>query len=86
MRRNCIMKALKQIMTLRCCYAAAWLLPKPGVYMINYGDMDHWVDRQVKESGIIGGETKHVWAIGPTMTIEGDEAYTNKGGSPWGLI
>ncbi len=56
---------------------------QPGVYMINYGDMDHWIDRQIKESGIIGGDTKHVWAIGPTMTIEGDEAYTNKGGSPW---
>ena len=56
---------------------------QPGVYMINYGDMDHWIDRQIKESGIIGGDTKHVWAIGPTMTIEGDETYTNKGGSPW---
>lgn len=56
---------------------------QPGMYMINYGDMDHWIDRQIKESGIIGGDTKHVWAIGPTMTIEGDEAYTNKGGSPW---
>ena len=38
---------------------------QPGVYMINYGDMDHWIDRQIKESGIIGGDTKHVWAIGP---------------------
>lgn len=48
-----------------------------------FGDMDQWVDRQIKESGIIGGDTKHVYAIGPTKTIVGDEPYTNMGGSPW---
>lgn len=77
------MKTLRQLIgiLMLCCGGMAFA--QPGVYMINYGDMDHWLDRQIKESGIIGGETKHVWAIGPTMTIEGDEAYTNKGGSPW---
>ena len=57
---------------------------QPKIEDIRYGDMDNWIDRQIKESGIIGGAIKHVWAIGPTMTIEGDEAYVNKGGSPWG--
>ncbi len=57
---------------------------QPKIEDIRYGDMDNWIDRQIEESGIIGGATKHVWAIGPTMTIEGDEAYVNKGGSPWG--
>ena len=50
---------------------------------IPFGDMDRWIDRQIKESAIIGGETKHVYAIGPTMTIESNEAYKNMGGSPW---
>ena len=45
--------------------------------------MDQWIDRQIEESGIIGGELKHVYAIGPTETIVGDEPYVNKGGSPW---
>lgn len=45
--------------------------------------MNQWVDRQIKESGIIGGATKHVYAIGPTKTIVGDEPYSNMGGSPW---
>ncbi|MCX4263111.1 MAG: PCMD domain-containing protein [Muribaculaceae bacterium] len=50
---------------------------------IPFGDMDNWVTRNIKESAIIGGETKQVYAIGPDETIEGDEAYVPKGGSPW---
>ena len=52
--------------------------------LIPFGDMDQWVDRQIKESGIIGGATKHVYAIGPTCVITDNSAYTNMGGSPWG--
>ncbi|MCD8310101.1 MAG: PCMD domain-containing protein [Prevotellaceae bacterium] len=53
------------------------------VVPILYGDMDQWIDRQIKESGIIGGATKHVWAIGPADTIKENKAYRNMGGSPW---
>ncbi|MBQ8674590.1 MAG: PCMD domain-containing protein [Bacteroides sp.] len=51
---------------------------------IPFGHMDEWVDRQVKESGIIGGATKHVYAIAPTCTLTQNEVYKNMGGSPWG--
>ncbi|MDR0961296.1 MAG: PCMD domain-containing protein [Mediterranea sp.] len=50
---------------------------------ISFGDMNNWVDRRIKESFLIGGEVKHVYAIGPTETIEGNIPYVNKGGSPW---
>ena len=50
---------------------------------IPFGNMDQWIDRQIEESGIIGGDTKHVYAIGPTQTITTNEAYKNLGGSPW---
>lgn len=50
---------------------------------VPFGDMDQWVDRQIKESGIIGGATKHVYAIAPTATITDDIPYKNMGGSPW---
>lgn len=53
------------------------------VELIPFGDMDQWIDRQIKESAIIGGETKHVYAIGPTMTLASNDAYKNMGGSPW---
>lgn len=51
--------------------------------MIPFGDMDQWVDRQIEESGIIGGATKHVYAIAPTAVITDNSAYRNMGGSPW---
>lgn len=50
---------------------------------IPFGNMDQWVTREIKESGIIGGNTKNVFALGPTQTIAGSHAYKNLGGSPW---
>ena len=51
-----------------------------------YGDFNSWVTRHVKESGIIGGDTKTLYEVGPTQSISGNEPYTNKGGSPWGTL
>ena len=48
-----------------------------------YGDLDHWVVREIHESGIIGGATKFLYEVGPRDTIVGNIAYTNQGGSPW---
>lgn len=48
-----------------------------------FGDMDQWVVREIKESEIIGGNTKLLYELGPRDTIIGDEAYSNRGGSPW---
>lgn len=62
-------------------------LPMQGqekVVPLKYGNMDHWVIRNIKESAIIGGNQKTVYAVGPNMTIHGNTPYTNKGGSPWG--
>lgn len=50
---------------------------------IRFGDMEQWVTRNIKESKIIGGETKQVYAIGPNATIDGDKPYTGSGNSPW---
>ena len=54
------------------------------VVPFKYGNMDHWVIRNIKESGIIGGNQKTLYEVGPTMTLSGNTPYTNKGGSPWG--
>ena len=53
------------------------------VVPIPFGDMNNWVTRKIHESGIIGGATKSVYAVGPTQTIEKNEAYEHLGGSPW---
>ena len=37
-----------------------------------FGNMDQWVKREIKESAIIGGAQKDIYAVGPTQTIKGD--------------
>lgn len=71
---------------LRCTVLAAQepLEAQHRYEMLPFGDMNQWVDRQIKESAIIGGATKHVYAIAPTTTITDNSAYKNMGGSPWG--
>lgn len=64
------------------CTSMLWA-QQPTVEAIPFGNMDQWIDRQIKESGIIGGATKHVYAIGPTTTLTQNEVYHNMGGSPW---
>lgn len=54
------------------------------VIPIKYGDMDQWVTRKIRESGIIGGDTKLLYEIAPTQEIEGNVPYENLGDSPWG--
>lgn len=63
------------------CSTAAMAQHK--VEMLPFGDMNQWVNREIKESGIIGGNTKNVYAVGPTQTITGAKVYKNLGGSPW---
>lgn len=48
-----------------------------------FGDMDQWIVREIKESAVIGGHTKHLYELGPKDTIRGNMAYHNRGGSPW---
>ena len=48
-----------------------------------YGDMDNWIVREIHESGIIGGNTKGLYELGPSDTIVGNTAFRNMGGSPW---
>ena len=66
-----------------CCGTALAQQQQHTVEVIPFGDMDQWIDRQIKESGIIGGALKNVYAIGPTATIRENKAYKNMGGSPW---
>lgn len=63
--------------------SAAPLLAQHKTEVIPFGNMDQWVTREIKESGIIGGHKKNVFAVGPTQTLTGSNAYKNLGGSPW---
>lgn len=56
---------------------------KLRVEPIKYGDFSQWVTRTVNESGVIGGQKKTLYEIGPTSTHPANTPYVNKGGSPW---
>ena len=65
---------MKKIMLSGIVMAVATLscLPVKGqekVVPFKYGNMDHWVIRNIKESGIIGGNQKSGCAFCPNMTI-----------------
>ncbi len=51
--------------------------------LISFGDFNQWLTRNIKESRIIGGETKTVYAVAPTATWDNDNPYNGEGGSPW---
>lgn len=50
---------------------------------LRYGNFDQWLVRNIKESGIIGGNTKTLYHIAPNGTWTNNNAYHGSGGSPW---
>lgn len=63
----------------------AWLLaPQLNAQEKNfsYNNMDSWVQRDIKESRLIGGETKTVWEVGAPAHLTKAEAW-KQGDSPW---
>ena len=76
---------MKKIL-LPCLLAAAGLLNASGQEreeMLNCGDMDRWLTRDVKESLVIGGNHKILHEVGPEKVIEGDEPLIFNASSPW---
>lgn len=51
---------------------------------IPYGDMDQWQVRYIKESKLLGGKTKTLYALAATDTIRENKAYVSAEGNPWG--
>ena len=77
------MKLRKLLVTILAAGCAV-LSHSQTVEYIKYGDFSNWVTRHIKESAVIGGNERTLYAIGPTTTIEGNKAYKPLGGSPWG--
>lgn len=51
---------------------------------IAYGDMNEWQVRYIKESKLLGGKNKTLYALDATDTIRENKAYTPTEGNPWG--
>lgn len=74
----------KILMTVAACVVAvASSVAAEKVVPLKFGDFDQWVTRNIKESGVIGGNKRTIYEIGPTQTIEGASAYIPQGGTPW---
>lgn len=51
------------------CVTAQRLEPVP------FGDFEQWTERHIKESAILGGETKTIYAVAPSAVIEGNRIF-----------
>lgn len=56
------------------------------VTLLKYGDFESWTVRYIKESGIIGGSTVTLYAVGPTDTIRKNAPFQyGKNGNIWSV-
>lgn len=76
---------LRNIASATICTAALATLSAQAqtVTPLRFGDFENWVTRHIKESAIIGGNTKTVYEIGPAATDNTGKPYSPRGGSPW---
>ena len=87
-------KTFSILMLLLCLAGTARAIPYSPEYLqthgeegtmeyIRFGNFDQWLGRHVKESGIIGGDTKTLYHIAPNGTWNNNNPYLGTGGTPW---
>ena len=87
-------KTFSLLMLLLCLAGTARAIPYSPEYLqthgeegtmeyIRFGNFDQWLVRHVKESGIIGGDTKTLYHIAPNGTSNNNNPYLGTGGTPW---
>lgn len=54
-----------------------------NIVPVAFGDFEQWVTRNIKESAVLGGAHKQVFAVGPEKTVDEAKAYEPEGGTPW---
>lgn len=77
------MKRINHLLALVALLGCASLHAQEREELLPFGDMNQWIKREIKESSIIGGAQKEIYAVGPTQTIKGEIPYKPTGGSPW---
>ncbi len=87
---NRLLSILSAVLLALSAHAIPWApqadgaaIPQGREELIPFGNFDQWLTRNIKESGIIGGDTKTVYAVAPTATWNNATPYTGQGGSPW---
>ncbi|NDW10738.1 PCMD domain-containing protein [Dysgonomonas sp. 520] len=72
----------KLIATVFCSLALSLNAQQERIAPVSFGDMDKWMVREVKESSIIGGNTKYLYEIVSGDTLFNNTAFKNRK-SPW---
>ena len=72
----------KIILFLFCCIASSIYAER--IELMPFGDMENWTVRYIKESKLLGGQTKTLYALAPTDTIWENGPYIyGQNGNPW---
>ena len=77
-------KPLPTLITLFLLLISIAASAERSIEPLPYGDMDQWLVRYIKESKIMGGKTKTLYALAPTDTIKVNNPYYPIIGNPWG--
>lgn len=71
------------VSVLLCVACGVW---SEKIVPIKYGDLDNWTVRYIKESALLGGQTKAVYNIAQSDTISGNSAFVYKDKqNPWAI-
>lgn len=80
MKNNC---SVRFIILLLIGWGGQLNAQEEQIEMLPYGDMDNWMVREIKESYIIGNETRYIYEVTDEQdTLKGNTPYENKK-SPW---
>ena len=60
------------------------LFAQEKVFKFPFSNFDRWIVRDLKESGIIGGNEKRIYAIGATDTVAGNNPLIPAADAVWG--
>ena len=73
-----------KIFTLFLLLCASLNILAERIEPIPFGDMEQWTVRKIKESKLLGGNTKTLYCLAPTDTIWKNGPYTyGQNGNPW---
>lgn len=83
---NMIMKVTKIGLIGLFLFFVASLEAVERVEPVPFGDFETWTVRYIKESKLIGGNMRTLYAIAPTDTIHGNKPYLyGQNGNPWSM-
>lgn len=77
---------MKKLLLILCIFLSVPLFAQKyeRVELLPLGDCEQWVSRYIRESALLGGETKLVYVMAPTDTIRKNAPF-DYSKTPWGI-